>query len=89
MRPPLAVRVLLGWLVLVALVPAAVGLGESLGVLRGGLLLPAVATAVLLAALGLALFEPPRQRSVRGWLQRLRARLVPVVSQSSSASKEH
>lgn len=89
-RLPLATRLLLLWLAAVCLAPAGVGLAQAVGLTAPGMLPLALLGAVLGAALGLLLFEPPRSNSPRAWLLQLRDRLVPAPSSSpQSPNQEH
>ena len=85
---PLASRLLLGWLVLVTLAPALVGVAEALGLYASGMLPLALLGAVLAALLGLLAFEPPRSHSPSAWLKQLHHRLVPHVSPSPQSPRQ-
>lgn len=87
---PFSVRLLLLWLALVCLAPAGVGLAQAVGLTAPGMLPLALLGAVLGAALGLLIFEPPRSNSPRAWLAQLRDRLVPTPPSSpQSPNQEH
>lgn len=85
---PLAARLLVFWLVAVSLVPALFGLAQSLGRAPPGLMPFVLLGALLSAVLGLLIFEPPRTRTMRGWLTQLRVRLVPSPSLPSSSTNQ-
>jgi hypothetical protein len=85
---PFATRLLLGWLVLVTLAPALVGVAEALGLYPAGMLPLALLGAVLAALLGLLIFAPPRSASTGAWLKQLRERLVPNVSPSPQSPRQ-
>ena len=85
---PLASRLLVGWLVLVTLAPALVGVAEALGLYSPGMLPLALLGAVLAALLGLLVFAPPRSHSPRAWLRQLGLRLVPQEPPSPQSPRQ-
>lgn len=86
-RYPLAVRLVVGWLMLVTLVPALLGVAAKLELVDSRFATASIGVAVLAAIGGLVAFERPTG-SFRGWLRRLEARLLSPLQQSPTNPKE-